>query len=554
MSIRYKSTFYILAFIVILSNNYIFGFRCGKDKLKIKPKKIKSSNVKRKLSTSYTPISIKVDYTYLDSQNIVSADNMLKLKSVISETINALSSLLEVKHQDVEIDKDSVIEFCEIPVIADDYSNFLYENDLLILPYIDTDYDENVLASAVSCMTLEDFQPKIGILALNGNITFAQKDTENYLKMLLLHEITHILIFDPYILENIGMLQYRNGLAYVDSSRVIDLATKHFGCKLSKGVQLENQGDIGSVGSHWEARYMLGDYMIAFDYPEIVISEISLALFEDSGWYKVNYYTGGLFKFGKNMGCGFLNSKCLTNDGWETSFPNEFCTSGGDAFCSNGHLSRGDCYLVEYESKIENENYRYFKDPKIGGLSWANYCPVSQDYDYSEYNEYYYPNNCKWGEIDLGIQYGEKIGDNSLCFESSLVPENSELSLNKKISICYEMKCTNENIIIHIENNEIICPVNGGIIKNPNGFIGEINCPKYNIICTTDIWCNDAFECINKKSIPYIINSNDTNNYENEDDYNYDDNNNNKNNNSGWILFLIRNKLIILLGIFNLLF
>ena len=60
---------------------------------------------------------------------------------------------------------------------------------------------------------------------------------------------------------------------------------------------------------------------------------------------------------------------------------------------------------------------------------------------------------------------------------------------------------------------------------------------------------NDLFECINKKSIPYIINSiNDTNNYENEDDYNYDDDNNN----SGWIL--IRNKLIILLEIFNILF
>ena len=54
--------------------------------------------------------------------------------------------------------------------------------------------------------------------------------------MLLLHEIIYILIFDSYI----KMLQYRNGLVYINSSKVIDLATKHFGCKLSKGVQ-ENQ-------------------------------------------------------------------------------------------------------------------------------------------------------------------------------------------------------------------------------------------------------------------------------------------------------------------------
>ena len=45
---------------------------------------------------------------------------------------------------------------------------------------------------------------------------------------------------------------------------------------------------------------MLGDYMIGADYGETVISEITLAVFEDSGWYKVNYYTGGLFRYGKN--------------------------------------------------------------------------------------------------------------------------------------------------------------------------------------------------------------------------------------------------------------
>ena len=34
---------------------------------------------------------------------------------------------------------------------------------------------------------------------------------------------------------------------------------------------------------------MLGDYMISIYYDEIVISEISIALLEDAGWYNVNY-------------------------------------------------------------------------------------------------------------------------------------------------------------------------------------------------------------------------------------------------------------------------
>ena len=39
--------------------------------------------------------------------------------------------------------------------------------------------------------------------------------------------------------------------------------------------------------------------MISADYTDVVISDIILALFEDTGLYKVNYYTGGLFRFGK---------------------------------------------------------------------------------------------------------------------------------------------------------------------------------------------------------------------------------------------------------------
>ena len=60
------------------------------------------------------------------------------------------------------------------------------------------------------------------------------------------------------------------------------------------------------MGSHWESKYMLGDYMISSDYTEVVMSDIILALLEDTGYYKINYYTGGLFRFRKNQGCAFL--------------------------------------------------------------------------------------------------------------------------------------------------------------------------------------------------------------------------------------------------------
>ena len=111
---------------------------------------------------------------------------------------------------------------------------------------------------------------------------------------------------------------------YGNSPKVLNKARQHFNCASLIGVPLEDQGETGSVGSHWEARYMLSYYMISTEYFDTTISDITLALFEDSGYYQVNYYSGGLFKFGKNEGCNFFNKKCIING--VTSFPNEFCT------------------------------------------------------------------------------------------------------------------------------------------------------------------------------------------------------------------------------------
>ena len=56
--------------------------------------------------------------------------------------------------------------------------------------------------------------------------------------------------------------------------------------------------------NHWKSRFilgefMLGKYMISPFYTEVIIGDIKLALFEDTKFYKINYYTSGLFRFGK---------------------------------------------------------------------------------------------------------------------------------------------------------------------------------------------------------------------------------------------------------------
>ena len=128
--------------------------------------------------------------------------------------------------------------------------------------------------------------------------------------MLFLHEMSHVLIFHQAFFLSLDMMKQEivneEVVYYIKTPTVLEKAKLHFGCNSITGIPLENYGGAGSAGSHWESRYLLGDYMIATDYPEIVISDISLAVFEDSGFYKVNYYTGGLFRFGKGEGCSFF--------------------------------------------------------------------------------------------------------------------------------------------------------------------------------------------------------------------------------------------------------
>ena len=81
---------------------------------------------------------------------------------------------------------------------------------------------------------------------------------------------------------------------------------------------------------------MFGDYIIRVDYPETIINNITLAVFEDNNLYKANYYSGGLFKTGKNEGYNFLFSDCVNKNNEESNFKLEFYNNQKDPFCSHG--------------------------------------------------------------------------------------------------------------------------------------------------------------------------------------------------------------------------
>ena len=342
----------------------------------------------------------------------------------------------------------------------------------------------------------------------------------------LLHEFIHILGFNgesfqyfPGGLENTIKTEVKRGINrnFIVTPKVKEKAKLYFGCDNIIGLELEDQENV-TISSHWDARILLGELMNLEQYsPEVVMSDFTLALLEDSGWYKAEYYTGGLMRFGKRKGCQFLDNDCCNGVG-KTEFKNEFFDyqdDNGKPSCSSGRLSRTYCETQHYIT-FSNSIYERFEN-EGGKIPSADYCFVFDNNDNEENNGDYYIGNCKIGNGNYGsrIEYNygrsangllselhEKYSSNSFCILSETYPiasANRDKYAGVVHPMCYEMFCSNK-LTVKIKDQYIVCPRQGGKVEVNGDFQGYIYCPDYNLICTGTVMCNDIFDCIDKGS------------------------------------------------------
>ena len=514
--LKFKISLKIIFFILItISINEVNSYKCGSNKLQVNPgilnfthkksrRRLDNDNENEEENNNTAPIKIIVDYTSLNkSKN----DNFETIQNLIEDTINKIQEILEIEHEEIDL---SIIEGasslikgrCKLDNIDENFDNFLIENDVIIFPsFKNLSYlGENILVSGEFCLITKDYRVVGGNLYINENITFETIYDELNFKYALFHEFTHILIFHPILLDFLEMtgIEEDEETKYkvVNSEKVLEKAREHFNCDRIEGIRLEDLGGEGIAGFHWDPRYMLGDYMISLDYFDTVISDITLALFEDSGFYKVNYYTGGLFKFGKNKGCDFFEKNCNYTFNETLLFNDTFCFTPGESLCSQSKTNKGKCAIYNYASRNINisTKYQYFDNPQYGGLERMNYCPVPEE-PMNDSN--IFENNCKFGNIS-NPNINEKYGNNSFCFIGSLMPETSSEKENIN-TFCFEVECYNDTkeIIVSINGKKVNCTDDAGEIKVP-GYKGNITCPKYTDICSfkNKTICNEMFDCI----------------------------------------------------------
>lgn len=239
--------------------------------------------------------------------------------------------------------------------------------------------------------------------------------------------------------------------------------------------------------------------MISNDFEERAISDVTLALFEDSGWYQVNYgFTGGLFRFGKNEGCSFVEDKCIIAE--QTLHPKEYCIESKANRCMTSHTAKGYCFLL---TGIENipEQYQYFTDKTKGGFGFADFCPII--FPSTDFTKEYFVSNCQIGNKGIyppGL--GEVIGNNSICIESSLAKKGDssvEDYKGKLIAKCHEVNCDYASNILTVKVNDIsfTCQKDGPTVLTNPDYDGEFHCPEYSRVCTNEKnYCNNLITCL----------------------------------------------------------
>ncbi|XP_071509731.1 ciliated left-right organizer metallopeptidase-like [Diadema antillarum] len=318
-----------------------------------------------------------------------------------------------------------------------------------------------VYAYASYCKLDQFNRPIAGVINFCPGPLLSDEYDEDKFILLALHEIFHVLGFSSSLFDKFQICNISDGLqceqredvtstsneqTRLKSPAVLYAAQTHFGCyEEDWGAPLE---DYGGSSSHWEMRHMFGSLMApTIQEPHSTfIDNMTLAVMEDSGWYRVNYDYVGDFLWGKSEGCDFGSAlSCATN------FSDFFC-NGSAAGCDYLGLNKATCSTNDYL-----DSCRVFW-PDLQALC-------------TELNGV---NNIT----------GETPGSDSRCFRSNALKAGT-CEPGAAEGRCYATRCSglSEPVQIQLFNADWVpCPEEA-VIQVP-GYDGVVHCPPAATVCT----------------------------------------------------------------------
>lgn len=342
----------------------------------------------------------------------------------------------------------------------------------------------NTLAWAVACERDQWGR------AIAGHVNVAPRhltvEAETLLSATLIHEVMHVLGFDPHAFAHFRDERKRRRNKVLSQSfnsklgrmvtrivlpRVVMYARQHYGAysKDFTGLELEDGGGRGTAGSHWEKRLLMNEIMTGSVDTRSVVSPMTLALLEDSGWYRANMSMAEQLDWGRGQGVEFVTNRCNL---WKGAY---HCNSTQSSGCTYNREAEGYCPIVRYSDDLPVWA-QYFPEANKGGQSsLADYCAYFVAYSDGSCTDL---NGARAPDRMLG----EMRGLTSRCMASSLVRTGFVRGTLTQGSGCYQHRCRNKSLEVAVDGIWKTCPKKGGPIQF-SGFNGELICPVYEELC-----------------------------------------------------------------------
>jgi hypothetical protein len=296
------------------------------------------------------------------------------------------------------------------------------------------------------------------------------------------------------------------GLIYYDvvTPTVRTVARNHYNCSTLAGARLENQpNNVGAcVGDHWDERVALSELMGSIykrvSNAEIILSPLTLALFQDSGWYNVIYSNAQMSPFGHGSGCEFVDRDCIVNDqvpdygrGVFCSTVNEFSSDGfispKELVCDPTHTEFAACDLfdtdavpADFQSLFPEDPVNYFSNPALSSIDiFADYCPLPIIPA---------PVDCTNAEVNYNPTYAdESAGPDSRC----IVAYFGENDVRVVQPACFPIVCDASQQKVQIGGQTCDFDFQELEIDTKTGSPARMICPRLTTICP-ELFCPSA--------------------------------------------------------------
>jgi len=277
---------------------------------------------------------------------------------------------------------------------------------------------------------------------------------------------------------------------------------KEYATSVPMGIELE-VGNNGECVANANSRVYFTELLSGTMAPPILITDLTMTILEDMGWYSTNYSQAVPLPWGRGESIGEERLPSFPNGRPQIDYPSHYLCRKGDfnrtTTCSYDHSSIAFCWdLFNHEVKCPgapgSDDERFCKAQNFFNPQGYNRRGSNFNEAYSLMKASVLQANCLRNDYEKDpviINFSMKFGQESSCIETfDAVGEEFD-----NFSGCYSTQCDSTNTIltVQIEEQLIKCTTPGVIMNITHPHVKSIVCPDPKIVCNAKKYLKTVF-------------------------------------------------------------